>query len=255
LVVLTQVSPITKNLLPYSRKQLILLGVYCKVLQMNTPKTPVVILVRVSTEKQETDRQINELQAYADSKGYEVVEVVQETISGRANEEDRLGLIRAEELASTGKIKKVLVHEISRLSRKNSITHRFVETLESYGVSLYWHSQGVYTMLPNGKRNPAAGIMLALLSEIARNEVEVMSQRIKSALAERVRRGIKLGRPVGTKNSPLDLLKKHQDIVRNLKNGQSVRNSSKITGKGFSTVQRVKAVWLKQKGIGELQAA
>ena len=222
------------------------MGEYCKVAQMNTPKTPVVILVRVSTEKQETDRQITELQAYADSKGYEVVEVVQETISGRANEEDRLGLIRAEELAATGKIKKVLVHEISRLSRKNSVTHRFIETLENYGVSLYWHSQGVYTLLPNGKRNPAAGIMVALLSEIAKTEVETLRERIMSGLAEARKKGVKLGRPSGTKNSPLDLLKKHQDIVRNLKNGQSVRNTGKITGKGFSTVQRVKAVWLQE---------
>jgi hypothetical protein len=35
-------------------------------------KTPVAILVRVSTVKQETARQISELQTYADAKGYEV---------------------------------------------------------------------------------------------------------------------------------------------------------------------------------------
>jgi DNA invertase Pin-like site-specific DNA recombinase len=205
--------------------------------------TKVAILVRVSTEKQETDRQISELQAYADSKGYEVVEVLKETVSGRAEEVDRHGLIRAEELAATGKIKKLLVHEISRLSRKNSITHRFIESLENYGVSLYWHSQGIETLLSNGKRNPAAGIMVALLSEIARAEVETLRERIMSGLAEARKKGVKLGRPVGSKNTPFDLLKKHSDIVRNLKNGQSIRNAAKITGKGFSTVVRVKRVW------------
>ncbi len=49
----------------------------------------------------------------------------------------------------------------------------FVERLEDYGVSLYWHAQGLETLLPNGKRNPGAGIMLALLAEMARAEVEV----------------------------------------------------------------------------------
>jgi transposase len=34
---------------------------------------------------------------------------------------------------------------------------------------------------------------------------------------------------------------KHADIARALKAGQSVRNAAKITGKGASTVQRVKA--------------
>jgi DNA invertase Pin-like site-specific DNA recombinase len=204
-------------------------------------KTKVAILVRVSSEKQLTDRQITELQAYADQKGYEVVEVLKETVSGRADEAERHGLVRAEELAATGKIKKVLVHEISRLSRKNSITHRFIESLESYGVSLYWHSQGIETLLANGKRNPASAIMVALLSEIARAEVETLRERIMSGLAEARKKHVKLGRPVGS-SIPVEMfLKKHSDIVRRLKDDHSVRATAKITGKGVSTVQRVKA--------------
>jgi DNA invertase Pin-like site-specific DNA recombinase len=209
---------------------------------MITQETPVAILVRVSTEKQETNRQISELQAYADARGYRVVEILTETISGRADEGDRHGLRQAEELARNGSIEKVLVHEISRLARKNSIAHKFVENLEDAGVSLYWHAQGIETLLPNGKRNPAAGIMLALLSEMARSEVEVLRERIKSGLAEARRKGIRLGRRPGTKLPPQDLIQKHPDIVRNLRKGQSVRNTRKITGKGYSTVQRVKAV-------------
>ena len=201
---------------------------------------PVAILVRVSTIKQETDRQITELQAYADSKGYKVVEILKETISGKADPNERQGLLRCEELARTGQIKKVLTTEISRVARKCSIAHKFVETLEDYGVSLYWAAQSIETLLPSGRRNPAAGIMLALMAEMARNELEVLKMRVRSGIEEARRKGVKLGRPVGTTE---DLLKKHQDIVRNLKNGQSVRNTGKITGKGFSTVQRVKKVW------------
>jgi DNA invertase Pin-like site-specific DNA recombinase len=204
-------------------------------------KTPVVILVRVSTVKQETARQISELQAYADAKGYEVIEVCRETISGRADEDDRHGLRHVEELARSGKVKKVLVHEISRLARKNSVAHRFVETLEECGVSLYWHAQGIETLLANGKRNPAAGIMLALLAEMARSEVEVLRERINSGLAEARRKGVTLGRPVGSTLDREVFLQKHRDVLRQLRAGQSVRNTAKITGKGISTVQRVKA--------------
>ena len=204
-------------------------------------KTPVAILVRVSTVKQETYRQVSELRAYADAKGYEVIEVCKETVSGRADESERLGLNRAEELAVSGKVKKVLVHEISRLARKNSIAHKFVETLEEHGVSLYWHSQNIETLLPNGKRNPAAGIMLALLAEMARSEVELLRERINSGLAEARRKGIKLGRPKGSTLDREVFLQNHRDIIRLLKAGQSVRNAAKISLKGVSTVQRVKA--------------
>jgi DNA invertase Pin-like site-specific DNA recombinase len=83
--------------------------------------------------------------------------------------------------------------------------------------------------------------MLALLAEMARSEVETLRERINSGLAEARRKGVKLGRPVGTVLPPVDLLQKHKDIVKLLKAGQSVRNTAKISEKGISTVQRVKA--------------
>lgn len=208
---------------------------------MPATSIPVCLLVRVSTNRQESDRQVSELTAYAEKKGYEIVEVCKETISGRADEAERSGLHRAEELAAEGRIQKVLVHEVSRLARRNSIVHRFVESLEELKVSLYWHAQGIETLLANGKRNPAASIMLALLAEMARSEVEVLSARIKSGLEEAKRKGTKLGRPSGTTLEPDELLSKHRDILRHLKAGHSVRHTAKITGKGASTVQRVKA--------------
>src|SRR5947208_16427199 len=115
---------------------------------MKKQQIPVAILVRVSTAKQETARQISELRQYADGKDYKVLEVCEETVSGSAGDDERHGLHRAAQLARDGHIKKVLVHEISRIARRNSVAHRFVETLEDYGVSLYWHAQGVETLLP-----------------------------------------------------------------------------------------------------------
>lgn len=206
---------------------------------------PVAILVRVSTAKQETARQVSELRSHAEAKGWAVVAVCEElAVSGRADESERHGLQAAEELARSGKIKKVMVHEVSRLARRNSIVHKFVETLEELGVSLYWHSQGVETLMPSGKRNPAASVMLALLAEMARNETETLRERINSGLAEARRKGVKLGRPSGTGLEGAALLEKHKDVVKALKAGQSVRNAAKITGKGVSTVQRVKAAIL-----------
>jgi DNA invertase Pin-like site-specific DNA recombinase len=214
-------------------------------------KTPVAILLRVSTDKQSTDRQRSELEALAVSRGWEVVATVEEHgVSGKASREQRLGLDEVEALAQAGKIKKVLVHEISRVARRSSVAHGFVEKLEALGVSLYWHAQSIETLLPSGKRNPAAGIMLALLAEMARNEAETMKERINSGLAEARRKGKKLGRPEGSGYTPAQLLKEHKDIVRALNEGQSVRKAAKITDKGASTVQRVKAALALSKRAG-----
>lgn len=207
---------------------------------MKTNPIPVAVLVRVSTSKQEVTRQVTELSVYAESKGYEVVEVCEEQISGMAEESARQGLHRVEELARAGAIQKVLVHEVSRLARRNSVAHAFVERLEELGVSLYWHQQSIETLLPNGKRNPAAAIMFALLAEMARSERETLSERIKSGLAEARRKGRKIGRPSGSRLPEKEFLKKHGDVTRRLREGHSIRNTAKITGKGVSTVQRVK---------------
>jgi DNA invertase Pin-like site-specific DNA recombinase len=209
----------------------------------SSPGVPVALLVRVSTDRQSTARQVSELQAVAEAKGWRVVEVCEEAgISGQAEEEARTGLRRAADLAAGGQVKKVLVHEVSRLARKNSVVHKFVEGLEDHGVSLYWHAQQIETLMASGKRNPAAGVMLALLSEMARAEVETLRERINSGLAAARAKGVKLGRKVGSGRSRRAFLDAHRDVVRLLKDGHSIRNAAKISGKGISTVQRVKAV-------------
>lgn len=210
---------------------------------VNTQPISVAVLVRVSTSRQEVTRQVSELTAHAEAKGYQVIEVCEEQLSGVADRLVRHGLGRVEELARAGAIQKVLVHEVSRLARRNSVAHAFVETLEELGVSLYWHQQSIETLLPNGKRNPAAAIMFALLAEMARAERETLTERIKSGLAEARRKGRRLGRPEGSCLSDAEFLKKHGDIRRRLREGHSIRNIAKITGKGISTVQRVKAAF------------
>lgn len=203
-------------------------------------QTPVVILVRVSSVKQQTDRQITELTQYATDHDYNVIEVIQESITGAAKKSDRSGLQRVEALAREGVIKKVLVHEVSRIARRNSIAHQFIETLEEFGVSVYWHSQKIETLLESGKRNPAASIMFSLLAELGRAERECLSERVISGQREAVRKGKTLGRPVGTTTPPDELLKKHSDIVRQLRRGKSNRDVAKIVEKGVSTVKRVR---------------
>ena len=172
--------------------------------------------------------------------GYEVVEVCREQISGAARREEREGIEQVLELARTGKVKKVLVHEVSRIARKNSVAHMFIEGLEDLGVSLYWHSQRIETLLPSGKRNPAASIMFSLLAEMARAERETLRDRIKSGLRQAAKKGRHPGRPKGTTMSSEDLLEKYPKVVRLLRRGMSIRNVAAICSVGKGTVERVR---------------
>jgi DNA invertase Pin-like site-specific DNA recombinase len=206
---------------------------------MKKPTIPAAILVRVSTQKQETERQIAELEAVAAAKGWTIIETIREHgVSGSSR--IRPGLDRVLELATEGTIAKVLVHEVSRVARRNSVAHAFLDRLDDCGVSLYWHAQSIETLLPSGKRNPAAGVMFALLAEMARAERETLVERTRSGLAEARRRGKTLGRPVGTTMPRAEFLAKHADVVKLLKAGQSIRHAAKISGKSKGTVESVK---------------
>lgn len=204
-----------------------------------------VILVRVSTKEQETERQVNELRALAASKDLQVVEVIRETgVSGTRLVQDRPGLQRALEMARAGEVDKVLVHEVSRIARRNSVAHAFIDELCDLGVSLYWHQQGIETLLPNGKRNPAAAIMFSLLAEMARAERETLVERIRSGMDEAKRNGVHVGRPAGATQSVEDAMRRHADIVRALRQGLSVRAAAAATGKSPGTVAGVRKLVL-----------
>ena len=210
----------------------------CRVKSRMSTKTeqpvPAVILVRVSTAKQESDRQENELTAVAKLKGWTVIKVCREQISGRANASDRTGLSCVMELVRAGKVKKVMVHEVSRLSRRPSIIHAAAEEMEDHGVSLYWHSQSIETLLPSGKRNPAAAIMLALLGEMARSETDTLRERTRSGLAAAKARGVTLGRPVGYRKTYPDADKWRAAVA----DGNSLRSVAARFGVPLTTLRR-----------------
>jgi transposase-like protein len=60
-------------------------------------------------------------------------------------------------------------------------------------------------------------------------------------LAVARRNGKILGRGKGSTLSCAAFLKKHPDIIRLLRSGQSIRNTAKIANKHGSTVQKLKA--------------
>lgn len=196
------------------------------------------ILVRVSTVRQETDRQISDLRELVNRKGWNVVAVVEEE-GVRGSAKVRPGLDRVVAMARAGEIDKVAVHEVSRVARKNSVAHKFLETLTECSVSLYWHAQGIETMLDNGTRNPAAGLIFSIMSEFARNESEQLSQRIRSGLVEAKRKGRVLGR---SPKLDADFLAERADIVEALRSGLSIRVIAGAHGCGISTVQKVKFI-------------
>ena len=86
-----------------------------------------------------------------------------------------------------------------------------------------------------------APIMIATLSTCAQLERENIKFRLNSGRKLYIERGGKLGRKVGSTKSLEQKKEQYKDMIGYLKRGYSIRNVAKLTGKGISTVQRIKA--------------
>ena len=75
------------------------------------------------------------------------------------------------------------------LSRACHLSAQLATFIYLHRLNIDRHAQAIETLLDNGKRNPAAGLMLALLAEMTRNEAETLRERIQSGLEEARRKG------------------------------------------------------------------
>lgn len=199
-----------------------------------------VIFTRVSKRTQEYQRQISDLTAIAQKQGWEIVSIIAEKITGVKDNKERDGIEELIKLCESQPIQKVLITEVSRLGRRPSQTHQMLEYLTQKRISIFISQYNIETLLPNGKLNPAASMIFAITADMARQERENLSERIKSGMEEAKRQGKYIGRREGKLYSESDLRSKYAKPLRDLKQGISIRKVAKIHDLSADTVQRIK---------------
>jgi DNA invertase Pin-like site-specific DNA recombinase len=199
-----------------------------------------IILTRVSTEKQKTDRQILELENYCREKGYEIEKVISSVVSGRKTDR-RPDLDEIIQLARTTPFDVLIVTEISRISRKPEVLYSFINKMRSYGIPILFKNLGLLSMDENGRESFATNVIISIFSELAAEEVRQLSDRIKSGLVAARARGKNIGRPAG-KDTRKEILKKHAKVVGYLQAGMSLPETAKLTGTSYNTCKKVKSL-------------
>ena len=85
-----------------------------------------------------------------------------------------------------------------------------------------------------------APVMIATLSTCAQLERDNISFRLNSGRKQYIAKGGKLGRKPGSFKSLEKKKEEYREVISLLKKGYSIRDVAKLSGKGISTVQRVK---------------
>ena len=109
-----------------------------KMLQFNSPETArrTAIYVRISTNKQQTDRQVVELKEYASKAGITITDndIYTDIISGFKDGELRPQYSFLKQKIEAGEYQQILFSEFSRLDRKPSNLLRSIEYYQKHDV-------------------------------------------------------------------------------------------------------------------------
>lgn len=201
-----------------------------------------VIYARVSSMsgRQNTERQVRDLQAYADHEGYEVSKVFEEHISGAKRNQDRPILCECMEYCITNHIGILLISELSRLGRKVDEVLENVKYCKDHHLNIYFQKENLAIFNPDGSENPFLTIMIAVLGTCAQLEREAIYYRLQSGREKYIADGGKVGRKVGYRKPMETKEEEYREVIRHLKKGTTIRDTAKLTGHCIRTVQRIK---------------
>ena len=206
----------------------------------------VVIIARVSTDKQEYQRQIAELTEYCRTMEWEVVRIFANKVSGAKSNEDRTEIQELIEFVKTNQIQRVVCLEISRMGRNTLEALKVIQLLNEHKVSLYVKNYNLETLDSDGRANPVASLICTILLEVAAMERLTIKERMESGRKQYIekcrREGIKMGRPDTYRKSDDEYRKQYQREIALIRKGLSLANISAITGTSINTIRKIKAV-------------
>lgn len=206
-----------------------------------------VIYARVSSvsDRQNTDRQVIDLKAYASDNHLDIRKVFEEHISGAKKNEERPVLCECLDYCVSHNIDIILCSELSRLGRSVYEVLDNVKFCRDHHINIFFQKEGITIFNPDGTENPYTAIMIAVLGTAAQLEREAIKFRLNSGRAAYIathgHEG--LGRPKGTGKTVESLEIEYKGVIKELKRGTSVRRTAKLCDVSTFTVQKVKKVF------------
>lgn len=156
----------------------------------------VAIYARVSTDEQTEQNQVVILEKWAIDRGWEVYDKYCDVGSAWQTKGDRAELNRLLKDCHQGKIKLVLVYDLSRLTRKGPLEMLMaLKRFSQLGVQIYSYSE-TWLNVPNEFNE----VLVAFYGYFAELFSRQLSARTKAGMARARAQGKHIGRPKGKKD-------------------------------------------------------
>lgn len=187
----------------------------------------IAIYARVSTDGQDTDNQLRELEAVAQRHGWEVVaRYIDHGISGAKGRDKRPQFDAMLKAANRRQFDLIASWSVDRLGRSLQDLVGFLSELHAKGVDLYLHQQNLDTSTPAGKA------MFQMCGVFAEFERSMIQERVKAGLSRAKAQGKTLGRPRVSSDIEAAVRAAREQ-------GKGIKLIARELGIGVGTVQRI----------------
>ena len=190
--------------------------------------------------RQDTSRQVEDLQAYAKLSQLEIVKVYEEHISGVKKNSEREVLSECLSFAEKEGINCILCSEGSRLGRSTWEVLDTIKRCIDKHINVYLQKENIHVLREDGSVDPFMAVYISCLSMANEFERENIKYRLNSGRAQYIRNGGKLGRKPGSVKTREQKEKQYRDVLLYLKKDYSIRVTAKLTNVSVATVQRLK---------------
>ena len=190
--------------------------------------------------RQDTTRQVADLQAYADRSQMQVVKVFEEHISGAKKNSEREVLNECLAFAEAEQVDFVLCSEGSRIGRS---TWEVLETIKrciDKHINVYLQKENIHILREDGSVDPMMCVYISCLSMANEFERESIKYRLNSGRAQYIKNGGQLGRKKGSVKTREQKEKEYKEVLTYLRKDYSIRITAKLTNVSVATVQRLK---------------
>ena len=205
-------------------------------------KRTAVIYARVSSvgDRQDTSRQIRDLEILAKEKSLTVVNIYEEHISGAKKTQERPILTECLQYCISNHVSVLLISELSRLGRNVDDVLSNVKLCKENHLNVYFQKEQLSIFGADGKEHPFLTIFIAVLGTCAEMERENIKYRLNSGKAQFIAKGGKVGRKNGYKKPDEKFREEYAAVIKQLRKGYPIRIVAASCGVGISTVQRIK---------------
>ena len=161
------------------------------------------IYARVSSvgDRQDTRRQIRDLEKYALDNSLVIEKTFEEHISGAKKTKDRPVLSECLNYCFNNNVDTLLISELSRLGRNVDDVLANVQLCKEHHLNVYFQKEQLSIFNSDGKEHPFLTIFIAVLGTCAEMERENIKFRLNSGKEKYIAEGGKVGRKEGYRKS------------------------------------------------------